>query len=254
MNWWLLENHSLRRFFCPYFGLNSFEYFCLTFTENGFNFVIQKFAKIWKVLFSNTQNIRFWAQGFSKTNLCEVSYAQILISKILRLCLAFSGNGLNFVTQKLAKNGKRLFQNGHNICFLAQRCSKTISKEGSYGQILIKIDFKSLPQFLRKWFHFRHSKTCKKLKNALLKRSHSVLSSRLLQNHFLRRFLWPNFKLDRFESFVSVFLKMVSNSSLKNLQKNEKCSFKMLIAFVFELKVAPKPFSEKVPTPKFWFK
>ena len=40
---------------------------CLAFPENGFNFVTQKFAKNWKMPFSNAQNIRFWAQGSFKT-------------------------------------------------------------------------------------------------------------------------------------------------------------------------------------------
>ena len=40
---------------------------CLTFPENGFNFVTQIFAKIWKILFLNTLNILFWAQGCFKT-------------------------------------------------------------------------------------------------------------------------------------------------------------------------------------------
>ena len=47
-----------------------FEYIltlCLSFPENGFNFVNQKSAKNWKMLFSNTQNIRFWAQGSFET-------------------------------------------------------------------------------------------------------------------------------------------------------------------------------------------
>ena len=39
----------------------------LTFPENDFNFVTQKFAKNWKMPFSNTQNIGFWAQGSFRT-------------------------------------------------------------------------------------------------------------------------------------------------------------------------------------------
>ena len=39
----------------------------LAFPENVFNFVTQKLAKNWKILFSNTQNIRFWAQSSLKT-------------------------------------------------------------------------------------------------------------------------------------------------------------------------------------------
>ena len=47
---------------------------------------------------------------------------------------------------------------------------------------------------------------------------------------------------------------MVLNLSLKNLQKTEKRSFKTLTAFVFQLKIAPKPFFEKVLMPEFWLK
>ena len=39
----------------------------LAFPENDFNFVTQKFELNWKMPFSNTQNIRFWAQGSLKT-------------------------------------------------------------------------------------------------------------------------------------------------------------------------------------------
>ena len=40
-----LQNHFLRSFLGPNFDLNDFEYFCLTFPENGFNFVNQKLAQ-----------------------------------------------------------------------------------------------------------------------------------------------------------------------------------------------------------------
>ena len=70
-----------------------------------------------------------------------------------------------------------------------------------------------------------------------------VSQLKLLQNHFLRSFLWPNFDLNSFECFVSLSQKMVSNSSFKNQQKTEKCSFQTFWTFVFDLKVPPKPFS-----------
>ena len=50
------------------------------------------------------------------------------------------------------------------------------------------------------------------------------------------------------------FPEMVSISSLKNLRKTEKCLFQTLRTFVFEFKVASKPFSKKLPMTKFWFK
>ena len=116
-------------------------------------------------------------------------------------------------------------------------------------------DFKILPHFLRKWFHLPHSKTCKRLKNALLKRSqHLFFSSRLLQIHFLRRFLYLNFDLNSFEWFASHSQKTASTMTLKCLEKTEKCFVQMLRTFVFELKVALKPFSSKFPMTKFWSK
>ena len=102
----------------------------------------------------------------------------------------------------------------------------------------------SFPYFPRKRFQLRHSKICKKLKNALFRRSeHSFFSSRQLHNHFLRSFLWPNFVLNSFELFASLSQKLVSTSSLKNLQKTEKCPFQKLRTFGFYW-VALKTFSE----------
>ena len=46
---------------------------------------------------------------------------------------------------------------------------------------------------------------------------------------------------------------MVSTSSLKNLQKTERCSFQRLSKFVFQLKVASKPFFRKLRQPHFNF-
>ena len=53
---------------------------------------------------------------------------------------------------------------------------------------------------------------------------------------------------------VSLSQKTVSTSSLKTSQKTEKCPFQTLRTFTFELKVASKPFSKKLPITKFWFK
>ena len=91
-----------------------------------------------------------------------------------------------------------------------------------------------LPHFPWKWFQLRHSNICKKLKNTLFKRlQHSFLSSRLLQNHFLRRFLCPNFDLNRFEHVASLSQKMVSIR--KKLAKN----WKMLFSNVQNFRVLP---------------
>ena len=113
----------------------------------------------------------------------------------------------------------------------------------------------ALPHFPRKWFQLSYSKICKNLKNALFKRlQNSFMSSRLLQNHFLWSFSWPNFDLNSFERFASLSQKTVSTSPLKNLKKTEKCPFQTLKTFDFELIVASKRFPEKVPPTKAWFK
>ena len=98
-------------------------------------------------------------------------------------------------------------------------------------------------------------KNVQKLKNDLFKRSqHSFLSSRWLENHFPRSFLWPSFDLNNFGRFAWVFQKMVSNSSPKTLEKTEKVPFQTLTTLLFELKVVSKPFSKKLPLIKLWFK
>ena len=93
------------------------------------------------------------------------------------------------------------------------------------------------------------------LENYFFKRSEYLFFiSRQLQNHFLGSFLWPNFDLSSVERFASLSQKMISTSSLKNLQKAEKCCIQTLTTFIFELKVASKSFSKKLPVNEFWFK
>ena len=41
----------------------------LAFPKNGFDIVTQNFAKAWKMLFPNAQDVRFWPQGSFKRNL-----------------------------------------------------------------------------------------------------------------------------------------------------------------------------------------
>ena len=64
----------------------------------------------------------------------------------------------------------------------------------------------------------------------------------------------PNFNFNSLERFASLSQKMVSTSSLKSFRKIEKCPFQTFTAFVFEPKVASKPFPKTFPTTKFWFK
>ena len=55
-----------------------------------------------------------------------------------------------------------------------------------------KGSFQTLAHFPRKFFQLCHSKIWKILKTELLKHSeYSFFSSRYLENHFLRSFLWP---------------------------------------------------------------
>ena len=91
------------------------------------------------------------------------------------LCLTFPENSFNFVTQKFAKRSKSPFPNAHNIPFL---------------------------------------------------------TSRQLQNYYVKCFLWLTLNLNSFDCFASLSQKTVSISSLKNLQKIEKCHFKMLGSFL----------------------
>ena len=80
--------------------------------------------------------------------------------------------------------------------------------------------------FPRKWFQLHHSKICKQLNNALLKRSEqSVFSWTYLYNLFLRSFLRLNFDLNNFERFASLSRKMVPTSSPKIVKKNWKMTF-----------------------------
>ena len=64
----------------------------------------------------------------------------------------------------------------------------------------------------------------------------------------------PNFNFNSLERFASLSQKMLSTSSLKSFWKIEKCPFQTFTAFVFEPKVASKPFPKTFPTTKFWFK
>ena len=147
-----------------------------------------------------------------------------------------------------------LFSNHQNIRFWSEGCSKFIFYEGSYNQILISIVLNALPHFPRNRFQLCHSKTCKKLNNALLKHSqYSFWRSRYLQNSFLRSFLWPKFDLNSVERFASLCQKIIWTLSLKNLQKTGKWNFQTLWTFVFEFQVVPTGFPKKGLRTEFWF-
>ena len=81
-----------------------------------------------------------------------------------------------------------------------------------------------------------------------------LLISRYFRNHFLKCFLWTTWDLNSFQCFALLFQKTISNLALKNFQKTKKCHFQRFRAFVFNLKVASKPFFKKIYMTKSWFK
>ena len=85
----------------------------------------------------------------------------------------------------------------------------------------------TFPYFPRKWFQLCQSKMCKKVKSIYFKPTQYLfLSSRKLQNPFPASFRWPNFDLITFEHIASLSQKLVSTSSLKNVQKIKNTIFK----------------------------
>ena len=100
---------------------------------------------------------------------------------------------------------------------------------------------------ISQWFHFRHSKICKKVKNFQTLKTF-VLNTRYFQNHFLQRSLWQFFALNSFIIFSSLPQKMVSTLSFK------KYHFQTLVTFVFNLTLASNPFSKMVIMTNFWCK
>ena len=167
------------------------------------------------MLFPNARNIPFRAQGTLKTVILEASYNYILsysfdkkVEKFPFECLEHSFWKLRYLERHFVKR------------FLLP--------------IFALTSFERLLNFPRKWFQLRHSKIFKKLKNSLSQRSeHSFVSSRSLQNDFVRCFLWRNCELNSYECFASLSLNMIRISTLKNLQKTEKQSFPTLRTFAF---------------------
>ena len=67
----------------------SFKWFwtlCLTFPKNGFNFVNQRLTKNWKMIFSNTQNNRFWAQDLFRGSFLWPGFDLISFDRFPPLC------------------------------------------------------------------------------------------------------------------------------------------------------------------------
>ena len=90
------------------FRFTLFQRLCLAFPKNGFNFVIQKFAIKWKILFPNAQNIRSWPQDIFKTNFLKTFY-DFSFKKFSMLFLTYLENGFDFSTQKFAQKWRMSF-------------------------------------------------------------------------------------------------------------------------------------------------
>ena len=120
-----------------------------------------------------------------------------------------------------------LFSNVYNIDFWSQGM-KNIFYDTSFDQIFIQVvlSLERFPSLCQEVISLWSLKNLSNLKNESFKHTqHPFLSLKYLQNHFLRNFVWANFDLNSFERFGSLFHKMVSTSSLKNLQKIKKRPF-----------------------------
>ena len=130
------------------------------FPKNDFKLVTEKLARNWKMLFSNAQNILFWAKGTLKTIFWEAYYEDIL-------SYSFDKKAEKFPSECL----KHYFLNSR---YLEHDIVKSF-----LWPIHALTSFERLLHFPRKWFQLRHSKIFKKLKISLFQRSeHSFVSSR----------------------------------------------------------------------------
>ena len=113
--------------------------------------------------------------------------------------------------------------------------------------------FAAMSHFPGKRFQPRHSKICEKLKNTLFKRSEdSFFSSRELQNHFLKSFLWPNFDLNTLNALLHFPRKWFQLRHSKNCKKLKNTAFQTLRRFAFEFKAqAPNHFLRSFLWPNF---
>ena len=89
------------------FSLKQFSTLSLTFPENGFNFVTQKFAKNWKVSFSKFRTFVFELKVASKPFSKRLSLNNLWFTRSWKLCIGF--NGFNIATQKFAKISEIIF-------------------------------------------------------------------------------------------------------------------------------------------------
>ena len=116
-------------------------------------------------------------------------------------------------------------------------------------------NFLCFTSLFQKMFSTSLLKNCEKLKTDLSKCSeHSFFILRSPLNYFLKGFFWPTLNLNGLEGSASLYKKTVSTSLLKNFQKMKQSHFQRFRTFVFEVKLASKPFSEILPMTNFEFK
>ena len=139
------------------------------------------FAWVSQLLYSKIcKKLKISIQRF-RAFVVELEVASKLFSKMLprteflfkhfwTLCLTFGENGLNVATQKFVKNWKMAFSKVHNICFDLKAASKPFSKILPMNNF----EFEKL-----KRFQLGHWKICKKVKNAILKRSGDSVTSKV---------------------------------------------------------------------------
>ena len=73
----------------------------------------------------------------------------------------------------------------------------------------------------------------------------------MLQNNFLKCLLCPTLDLNSFQCITLLSQKTLSTSSIKNLEKCEKCQGQRFRTFVFFLNVAWKPYPKNFIWPNF---
>ena len=108
------------------FSFTQFLMFCITFPENGFNFVAQKLQKNWKFPFSNVQNIHFLSQGHFKTVSQKSCHDQLWIYMVRKALSCFFRKWFQLSHSKFAKIWKIPFPNAQNIFFWVQGSLKTM--------------------------------------------------------------------------------------------------------------------------------
>ena len=81
----------------------------------------------------------------------------------------------------------------------------------------------ALSCFLRKQFQLRHSEICKKQKNALSNAQNiRLFELNVVSKPFSKKLSMTKFWFKKFENFAWVSQKIISTSSIKNLQKAKK--------------------------------